>query len=209
MGTIEYENLHKVNLPFTKAFSEAFQQFLVQGNYILGTKVSEFEQEFATYCQSQYCVGVGNGLDALIIALRALDLKKGDEVIVAANTYIASILSILHNDLVPVLVDAKADTCNIDPAEIEAVIGPRTRAIMTVHMYGKLCEMDPILAIAKRHDLFIIEDCAQAHGAAFMGDKLREALVILPGSVSIQPKTWALWLTEEQCYATRQRVTSG
>lgn len=164
---IEYENLGKLNSPFFKEYEEAFRHTLEGGWYILGKKVEAFEKEYATYCGTAHCVGLANGLDALILALRALDIEKGSEVIVPSNTYIATILSILHNDLKPVLVEPDINTYNIDPKKIEEKIGPKTKAIMVVHLYGKMCEMDTINAIAKKHNLKVIEDCAQAHGASY------------------------------------------
>jgi dTDP-4-amino-4,6-dideoxygalactose transaminase len=168
---IEYENLGKLNKPFFEAFEKSFKETLEGGWYILGNKAQSFENEFATYCGNNHCVGVANGLDALILALKALNVKKGDEVIVPSNTYIATILSILHNDLVPVMVEPDIRTYNIDPKKIEERITSKTVAIMVVHLYGKMSEMDSINAIAKKHGLKVIEDCAQAHGAKFKNKK--------------------------------------
>jgi dTDP-4-amino-4,6-dideoxygalactose transaminase len=162
---IDYENLHNLNKPFFKEFEDAFKETMQSGWYILGKKVAEFEKEYAAYCDSKFCVGVANGLDALTISLKALDLQKGDEVIVPSNTYIATILSIVQNGLQPILVEPDIQTYNIDPDKIEAAITQRTKVIMVVHLYGKLCEMDKIMAIAKKHKLRVIEDCAQSHGA--------------------------------------------
>ncbi|MFL5763690.1 MAG: DegT/DnrJ/EryC1/StrS family aminotransferase [Bacteroidia bacterium] len=168
---IEYENLTKLNKPFFDEYRKVFSDTLESGWYILGNRVQAFEKEFASYCGTAHCVGLANGLDALILALRALDLEKGSEVIVPSNTYIATILSIVHNGLKPVLVEPDLSTYNIDPARIEEKITPKTRAIMVVHLYGKMCEMDKINAVAKKHKLSVIEDCAQAHGAKFKGKK--------------------------------------
>jgi len=168
---IEYENLGKVNAPFFESYREAFDKTLQSGWYILGNAVKQFEQEFAAYNGSSFCAGVANGLDALLLALQAFSFEKGDEVIVPSNTYIATVLSIVHNGLRPVLVEPDIHTYNIDPSKIEEQITPRTRAIMVVHLYGKVCEMDPILSIARKHRLKVIEDCAQAHGAAYKGIK--------------------------------------
>jgi dTDP-4-amino-4,6-dideoxygalactose transaminase len=162
---IEYENLGKLNKPFFEEYEKAFRDTLESGWYILGKKVQLFEEEFASYCGTKHCVGLANGLDALILALRAFEFEKGDEVIVPSNTYIATIISIVHNGLVPVLVEPDINTYNIDPYKISEKISPRTRAIMPVHLYGKMCEMDAINIIAKKHGLKVIEDCAQAHGA--------------------------------------------
>ncbi|MBL0329977.1 MAG: DegT/DnrJ/EryC1/StrS family aminotransferase [Bacteroidetes bacterium] len=168
---IEYENLGKLNAPFFDAFEKAFKETLESGWYILGNKVQSFENEFATYCNAKHCIGLANGLDALILALRAFDFEKGDEVIVPSNTYIATILSIIHNGLKPVLVEPDITTYNIDPLKIEEKITSKTKAIMVVHLYGKMCEMDAIMAIAKKHELKVIEDCAQAHGASYKNTK--------------------------------------
>ncbi|MBD3723239.1 MAG: DegT/DnrJ/EryC1/StrS family aminotransferase [Flavobacteriaceae bacterium] len=168
---IKFLDLHKINKPFEAKFQLKFQQFLDKGWYILGNEVQQFEIDFAKYCGSKYCVGVGNGLDALVLIFKAYielgHLQKGDEVIVPANTYIASILAVLQTDLVPVLVEPKLETYNINPDLIEEKITSKTKAILPVHLYGQLCEMDKIMEIAYKHNLLIVEDAAQAHGALF------------------------------------------
>jgi dTDP-4-amino-4,6-dideoxygalactose transaminase len=164
---IEYENLGLLNKSLFDDYRSAFDKFISTGWYILGDKVREFEIEYASYCKSKSCVGVANGLDALIISLKALNFKKGSEIIVPSNTYIATILSILHNNMVPVLVEPNINTYNIDSSKIEEKITKKTRAILVVHLYGKVCEMDKINAIANKFELKVIEDCAQAHGARF------------------------------------------
>ncbi|WP_445718944.1 DegT/DnrJ/EryC1/StrS family aminotransferase [Flavobacterium sp.] len=168
---IHFLNLKKINQPFEVAFQNKMKQFLEEGWYILGNEVKQFETNFAHYCGTKHCIGVGNGLDALILIFKAYiqlgKLQKGDEVIVPANTYIASILAVLQADLVPVLVEPRLETYNINPNEIEAKITSKTKAILPVHLYGQLCEMDAINEIAKKHNLLIIEDAAQAHGARF------------------------------------------
>lgn len=164
---IEYENLYRLNLPFISELRAAFDESLRGGNYILGRSVEEFERKFADYCGVKFCVGVGNGMDGLTLSLRCFEFKEGSEVIVPANTYIASILSIINCGLKPILVEPNKETCNIDPNLIEHAITPRTAAIMVVHLYGKCCAMDDIGAVAKKHQLRVIEDCAHAHGAAF------------------------------------------
>ena len=169
---IEYENLYKVNHPFIKEYQDAFDRVLKSGWFILGSNVEEFEKAFAEYNNVKYCAGVASGLDALTISLLALDLPKGSEVIVPSNTYIATILSILHSGYKPVLVEPDIYTYNIDPQLIEDSITPETRAIIVVHLYGKPCDMDPILAICKKKNLYLIEDCAQAHGARYKGKKV-------------------------------------
>ncbi len=168
---IEYENLRKVNEPFFEDFKRTFAETLESGWYILGKRVETFEGEFAGYCGSGHCVGVASGLDALTLSLKAFDFKRGDEVIVPSNTYVATILAVLHCGLTPVLVEPDIRTYNIDPARIEEKITSRTVAILVVHLYGKPCQMDPIGAIARRHGLKLVEDCAQAHGATYKGKR--------------------------------------
>ena len=168
---IHFLNLKKINQPFEFAFQDKMKQFLEGGWYILGNEVKQFENDFASYCGSKYCIGVGNGLDALVLIFKAYihlgKLQKGDEVIVPANTYIASILAVLQADLIPVLVEPRLETYNINPEEIEAKISSKTKAILPVHLYGQLCEMKAINEIAQKHNLLVIEDAAQAHGARF------------------------------------------
>ena len=168
---IHFLNLKKLNQPFETAFQKKMKQFLEVGWYILGDEVKQFEKDFATYCGTKHCIGVGNGLDALVLIFKAYihlgKLQKGDEVIVPANTYIASILAILQVDLVPVLVEPRLETYNINPDEIEAKISSKTKAILPVHLYGQLCEMKALNEIAKKHNLLVIEDAAQAHGSQF------------------------------------------
>lgn len=166
---IEYENLRQANEKFFDEYKKSFDATLGSGWFILGNAVKQFEEEFARFITSKYCVGVANGLDALTLCLRALNIERGSEVIVPSNTYIATILSVLHNDLKPVLVEPDIRTYNIDPTKIEDAITPRTKAMMVVHLYGKSCDMDPIVAIAKKHHLALIEDCAQSHGAMYKG----------------------------------------
>ena len=168
---IEYENLQKLNKKLFTNYQEAFNRVLNSGWYILGEEVSSFEQEFASYIGTRSSVGVASGLDALILALEALELPDGSEVIVPSNTYIATILAIIKCNLTPILVEPDIATYNIDPTKIEAKITSRTGAIMVVHLYGKLCDMVSITAIANKHGLSIVEDCAQAHGASYKGKK--------------------------------------
>jgi len=166
---IPYEDLGAANAPFIEEYKTSFEATLKSGWFILGKNVAEFEEEFARYIGAKYCVGVASGLDALILSLRALDLPKGSEVVVPSNTYIATILAIVQSDLIPVLVEPDIATYNIDPKKIEEKITSKTRAIVVVHLYGKSCEMDPILDICRRHDLRLVEDAAQSHGAAYKG----------------------------------------
>ncbi|CAM3950035.1 MULTISPECIES: DegT/DnrJ/EryC1/StrS family aminotransferase [Flavobacterium] len=166
---IKFLDLNKLNKQFEADFQSKMKQFLDKGWYILGEEVKTFEYDFAAYCGTKYCIGVGNGLDALVLIFKAYmqlgKLKKGDEVIVPANTYIASILAILQADLVPVLVEPKIETYNLDPDLIEVNISSKTKAILAVHLYGQLADMNAINHIAKKHNLLVIEDAAQAHGA--------------------------------------------
>jgi dTDP-4-amino-4,6-dideoxygalactose transaminase len=166
---IPYENLRRLNKPFEDKFREKFDTVITNGSYILGPELEIFEKEYAAWHNINYCVGISNGLDALILALKAFNIPEGSEVIVPSNTYIASILAIMACRLTPVLVEPSIATYNIDPDKIEEVITAKTKAIMVVHLYGKCCEMDKIMAIKQKHNLFLVEDCAQAHGATFKG----------------------------------------
>jgi dTDP-4-amino-4,6-dideoxygalactose transaminase len=166
---IKFFDLKKVNQRYEKAFHEKMEAFLQRGWYILGDEVTIFEDNFARFCQAKHCIGVGNGLDAMVLIFRAYielgKLQKGDEVIVPANTYIASILAILQADLVPVLVEPDAKTYNLNPDLIIEKITSKTKAILVVHLYGQLADMEKINAVATQHNLLIVEDAAQAHGA--------------------------------------------
>jgi len=168
---IPFLDLKKLNAQYRDELIEACTRVIDSGWYILGKEVEEFEKEFANYCGTKYAIGVGNGLDALTLILRAYKelviLSNGDEVIVPANTYIASILAITNNNLTPVLVEPNVDTYLIDPDKIEENITPKTKAIMVVHLYGQTCEMDKINEIAKKYNLKVIEDSAQSHGAYY------------------------------------------
>ncbi len=158
-----------MNMSYETAFQEKLKAVLENGWYILGKEVETFEKAFAEYCKTDYCIGVGNGLDALTLIFKGYialgKLQKGDEVIVPANTYIASILAILQADLIPVLVEPRLETYNINPDLIEEKITPKTKAILAVHLYGQLAEMDKITQIANRNSLLIVEDAAQSHGS--------------------------------------------
>ncbi len=151
---------------------EAFERVLDSGWYILGNEVAQFEKEFASYCESSHCIGVGNGLDALYLILCAYGIGEGDEVIVPSNTYIATWLAASHAGATPVPVEPDERTYNINPVLIEAAITPRTKAIIAVHLYGQPADMDAINVIAKRHGLKVIEDAAQAHGAVYKGRRV-------------------------------------
>lgn len=149
-------------------FEKKALEVLRSGWYVLGKEVSSFEEEFAAYTGAKYCVGLASGLDALWIAVKILGIGPGDEVIVQGNTYIASVMGITINGATPIFVEPDA-FYNIDASKIEEKITPRTKAIMAVHLYGQSSNMIPIAALAKKHGLFLIEDCAQSHGAAFEG----------------------------------------
>lgn len=166
---IAYEDLKKSNEVFFEEYNQVFQQTLQSGWYILGREVTQFESDFAKYCGVKKCIGVASGLDAMVLAFKQLKFEPGDEVIVPSNTYIASILAILHCGLKPILVEPDIQTYNIDPLRIEAAITLKTRAILVVHLYGKMCDMGPIMNIAERFHLCVIEDCAQAHAACYQG----------------------------------------
>ena len=166
---IKFLDLQKINLSYQEQFQEKMKLVLEKGWFILGDEVKLFETNFANYCGTKYCIGVANGLDALILIFKGYialgKIQKGDEVIVPSNTYIATILAILQADLVPVLVEPNIETYNINPDLIEEKITPKTKAILPVHLYGQLAEMEKINAIAKRHNLLVVEDAAQSHGA--------------------------------------------
>ncbi len=169
---IEYENLKKVNEKLFDKYEDSFDKFIKSGWYVLGSQVTKFEEEFAQFCSTNHCIGVASGLDALILAIDAFNFPKGSEIIVPANTYIATILAIVRNGFKPILVEPDIITYNIDASKIEKNITDNTKAILVVHLYGKACEMDKITSIANKHNLKIIEDCAQAHGAKFKDKKV-------------------------------------
>jgi len=163
-------------LPMEKELNEslrgAFDRVFARSWYIGGEEDAAFEKAFAAYCGAAHCVGVGNGLDALMLALKALGIGPGDEVLVPSNTFIATALAVTYTGASPVLVEPDIRTFNLDPARLEAALTPRTKAVMPVHLYGQACDMDPILAFAQKHGLKVVEDCAQAHGATYKGRKV-------------------------------------
>jgi dTDP-4-amino-4,6-dideoxygalactose transaminase len=172
---IKYLDLKSITRMYEPQLSEAVNRTVQSGWYLLGNEVKKFEQQFAQYCGCDFCISTGNGLDALTIIMLAYKelgiIQTGDEVIVPANTYIASIFSIIQAGLTPILCEPSWESCNIDPKKIEKLITPRTKAIMAVHLYGRCADIPQIENIAKRHSLKIIEDSAQAHGAAINGKK--------------------------------------
>lgn len=181
---IKFLDLQKINAQYQEQFHQKMKLVLDNGWFILGNEVKTFETNFAHYSGSQHCIGVGNGLDALVLIFKAYIqlgvLQKGDEIIVPANTYIASILAVLQADLVPVLVEPNLETYNIDPNLIEARITAKTKGILVVHLYGQLAEMDAINSIALQHNLLVVEDAAQGHGLPFAGNNAR-AFSFYPG----------------------------
>ena len=152
-----------------KELRSAFERVYDRSWYVEGIEDENFEKAFAKYCDSKYCVGIGNGLDALFLALKALNINEGDEVIVPSNTFIATALAVTYAGAKPVFVEPDIRTFNIDPSKIEDTITDKTKAIMPVHLYGQPCDMEPIMEIAKKYNLYIVEDCAQAHGAKYNG----------------------------------------
>lgn len=172
---IPFLDLKSINSQYRDELQEACKRVIDSGWYIQGNECKSFEEEFANYCGSKYAIGVANGLDALILIIRAYKelglMQNGDEIIVPANTYIASILAISDNNLKPVLIEPEIDTYLIDPLKIQEKITPKTKAIMAVHLYGQTCKMDEINKIAKNYDLKVIEDSAQAHGAYYKDKK--------------------------------------
>lgn len=168
-STIPFLDIAAAHQELRNELDAAYARVMRSAWFILGNEVAAFEEEFAAYCTAKYCVGIGNGLDALHLILRALNIGPGDEVLVPSNTFIATWLAVTHAGATPVPVEPVAATHNIDPARIEAAVTPRTRAIIPVHLYGQPAEMAPIVAAAKRHNLKVIEDAAQAHGAKYHG----------------------------------------
>ena len=172
---INFLDLKAINKQYQSDLKEACARVIDSGWYIMGNELTQFESEFATYCGTQHAIGVANGLDALILTLRAWKelgkLKAGDEVIVQANTYIASVLAITENDLVPVMVEPNPATFNLDPSIVRAAITSNTKAILPVHLYGQISPMPEIMALAAEFDLLVLEDCAQSHGAEINGKR--------------------------------------
>jgi dTDP-4-amino-4,6-dideoxygalactose transaminase len=167
MTTVPFVDLGRQHAPIQEDLRAAFERVLGASSYILGEEVARFEAEFAEYCGARHCVGVASGTAALTIATLATGIKPGDEVIVPAHTFIASALGLAHAGAVPVFCDVDPGTGLIDPAAAESAITPRTAAILAVHLYGQVCDMDALGDVAQRHGLLVIEDAAQAHGARY------------------------------------------
>jgi dTDP-4-amino-4,6-dideoxygalactose transaminase len=170
---VPFYNLPEINSKYIEQFVDSLKRVIKSGIHMIGPETEEFENKFSTYCGTKYCIGVGNGLDALTLTLRAYkelgEISEEDEVIVPANTYIATILAISENNLTPVLIEPDIGTYNIDCSKIEDSITAKTKAIMVVHLYGQPAKMDSLYNIAKKYNLKIIEDAAQAHGAQYRG----------------------------------------
>jgi dTDP-4-amino-4,6-dideoxygalactose transaminase len=167
--SIPLVNLKRLHDGLYSEIRTAINKVLAQGDFVMGSDLAAFEEEFAAYCEAKYCVGVGSGLDALFLAMKGLGIGPGDEVITTANTFVATALAVHHTGATPVLVDHDPETYNLDPRRLAAAITSRTRAILPVHLYGQPAEMDLIRTIADEHGLMIIEDAAQAHGARYKG----------------------------------------
>ena len=168
---IEFENLKNSNSSFLTEIKSRINSTIDSGWYILGNEVSEFESEFAKYCQTKHCIGVGSGLDAIFLAIKSLNLPKKSEILVPSNTFIATILAIIQSGHIPIPVEPRIETYNINPDLIEEKISSKTKAIIVVHLYGKTCEMVQIDHICKKYELKLIEDCAQSHGSSLNGKK--------------------------------------
>jgi dTDP-4-amino-4,6-dideoxygalactose transaminase len=169
---IPFLNLNSPYLELKEQLDCAYRRVMESGWYILGKEVEAFEAEFAAYCEAKHCVGVGNGLEALHLILRALGIGPGDEVVVPSNTYIATWLAVSYSGATPVPVEPDEKTYNVDPDQIEEAITRKTKAILPVHLYGQPADMDPINLLAKRFGLKVVEDAAQAHGAMYKGKKV-------------------------------------
>jgi dTDP-4-amino-4,6-dideoxygalactose transaminase len=167
--SIPFLDLKTPHLKLRDELTAAFERVLDSGWYVLGDEVKQFEREFANYCGAEYCIGVGNGLEALHLILRAYGIGVGDEVIVPSNTFIATWLAVSYTGATPIPVEPNIKTFNIDASHIESAITSRTKAIIAVHLYGQPAEMDAINAIAQKHNIKVVEDAAQAHGAKYKG----------------------------------------
>jgi dTDP-4-amino-4,6-dideoxygalactose transaminase len=172
MTNVPFVDLHPIYDELKEELDGAFRRVMESGWYVLGQEVAAFEAEFAAYCQVRYCVGVGNGLEALHLILRAYGIGPGDEVIVPAHTFIATWLAVSYAGATPVPVEPVERTFNIDPDRVAVAVTPRTKAVIPVHLYGQPADMDPILEVARRGGLKVIEDAAQAHGATYQGRRV-------------------------------------
>jgi len=166
---VDFYNIERLHEPLVGELNAAASRVIESGQYLLGSELAQFEQSFAAYCGTDHCVGVGNGLDALHLSLLALDIGRGDKVLIPANVFIAVALAVGRTGATPVLVDACAHSRNIDPDHLESALVPGVKAILVVHQYGEMAEMDEINAFARKHELFVVEDASQAHGARVNG----------------------------------------
>lgn len=172
MMKIPFVSFRPMEADLNSELRGVFDRVFARSWYIGGVEDEAFEKAFAEYCGANYCVGTGNGLDALMMSLKALGIGAGDEVIVPSNTYIATALAVTYVGATPVFVEPKIETFNIDPDRINDAITEKTKAIMPVHLYGQACDMDPIMETARKYNMKVIEDCAQAHGATYKGQKV-------------------------------------
>lgn len=168
---IPFSTMDRMHAAIREEMMAAFTDCYDTGWFIQGKQCEAFEKEFAAYCGSEYCVGVANGLDALFLSIRALGLGAGDEIIVPGDTFIATALAVSYAGATPVLAEPELLTANLDGHGLEELVTEKTKAIIPVHLYGQMADMDPIMAFAKKHNLYVIEDCAQAHGATYKGRK--------------------------------------
>ena len=168
---VPFVDLHAQHAPLNAAIERAFHELVARGDFIMGAAVERFETEYAAYIGTRHAIGVGTGLSAIELALRAFDVGPGDEVITPANTFIATVLAIMAVGATPVFVDMDAATYGIDPGAIGAAVTSRTKAIVPVHLYGQPVDLDAVAAVAQRHNLVVIEDAAQAHGARYKGKR--------------------------------------
>ena len=169
---IPFVSLKPTHREITTELRDAYNQVIESGWYINGEECRKFEEEWAEYCGAKYCVGCGNGLDALLLILKALDIGEGDEVIVPSNTFIATALAVSYSGATPVFVEPSMDTYNIDPDRIEEKITSHTKAVIVVHLYGQVVDVDRIIPLKEKYDIRIIEDAAQAHGAVYKGKRV-------------------------------------
>ena len=169
---VPFVSFEKTEQELDAKIRDAFERVYGRSWYIGGEEDAQFEKEFAAFCGATHCVGTGNGLDALMLALKALGIGEGDEVIVPSNTFIATALAVTYTGATPAFAEPFIETYNLNPAELKKKLSPRTKAVMPVHLYGQPCDMESIMAIAREHGLLVIEDCAQAHGAKYKGQRV-------------------------------------
>lgn len=169
---VPYVSFLPVEKELDQDLRRAFDRVLSRSWYVQGKEDKAFEKAFADYCGAKYCIGVGNGYDALMLVCKAMGIGGDDEVIVPSNTFIATVLAVTNAGAVPVFVEPDPDTFTMDPAKIEGAITEKTKAMIPVHLYGQPCDMDPMMALADQYGLFVIEDCAQAHGALYKGQRV-------------------------------------